>query len=211
MPEIDPDLYPEFGINTFLTFQELLPSFPNVNVYESRSVIEITDARVQVVMDAIANAPSSDLVGDESSRAEALERLANVRKRLAAWKGILDARVANLGAGETCDTLEEVGSGTFTVLYQPGPIDENGYIVNDYTEFGLTAAEGTTYFTPEYAAPDAYLSGYLQGDSYYAADDAASALITEQAVAYECAPGRKGFPWWLLVLGGAVALASRKR
>jgi hypothetical protein len=236
---MDEDLYPEFGINTFLFFQDALPDFPNVNVYEAIGIVELTIRRLDVAAASIGQADVANVVGGEQGRAQALSRMENVRLRLEKWFDVLQERIGELGKSESCATLTAPGSGTFTALFQPGPTETNypdGYVLDDFASFGLTQEQATRFFTDEYAAPDAYIAGYLENtedaEAQYAAEDLAYSILETDATAaltYECVdpaepppppplatkplppPPEKPFPWWLVALAGLGIAVSRKK
>ena len=234
-----PDMMPEFGINEYFSATEALPDFPNVNVYQSVGFLRLGLQRIDVAIDALLAAPAANLTFGEDGRKRAIDRLSDARARIElVWLPILEKRIAALNVGEDCASLEAPGSGVFTWFYQPGPIvtdpDAPGYLMpGEWQKYGITKAQATTYYTPEYTAPDAYIQNYL-------IDPTAAQIKLEEtfdqglpaALEYECTDKRwtgkpytptfehdiakgiepaRGFPWWILIAAAGAYAVTRRR
>lgn len=229
--EIDIYFMPEFGADAYLLFREILPSWPNVNVYESLAAIDLTVERLDIAMDFIAKADEQDLKVSLAKRDEYLQRMKNVRARLTkVWRQVLESKLASLGSTETCESLTEPGSGVFSWLYEPGIFSDEPYdFPGEWQRFGITKAESQTHYTPEYTAPDMYLSETIEAGQYLdialgkirqVLDDRAESIND-----YECieeivfvppkqeSKGSKkgGFPIALLAIGAVAILAAGRR
>lgn len=229
--EFDIYMTPEFGADAYFLFKEILPSWPNVNVYESLAVIDLTVERLDIAMDFIAKADEQDLQVSLAKRAEYLQRMQGVRARLTkVWRPVLESKLASLGSSETCDSLTAPGSGAFTWLYEPGVFQDQPYdFPGEWQAFGITKSESQTYYTPEYTAPDMYLLETLEAGQYL---DIALGKIRQvlndragSITDYECieeivfvppkqeGKGSKkgGFPIALLAIGAVAILAAGRR
>jgi len=218
-----PDMMPEYGINAYLSLTDAIPDFPNLNAYQGLELLKLSGVRTDYALQAIEGTPDAGIVGGAAGKARAVSRLRDVIVRIELWIGILERKIGELGAGETCASLEAPGAGVFTWFLQPGPVVTDpaapGYLMpGEWQKFGITKQQATTYYTPEYTAADAYAQGYLI-DPIQTQDDLDAILDTAIAsgdLSYVCTdpppptPAR-GFPWWILAAAAGAYAVTRRR